>query len=182
MSVVSLLRLLVLLLPALLSGCASTPEAKPPAQPSAGNGHVVPYALSLQGAPYVWGKSSPAEGFDCSGFVQHVYRQHGVDLPRTARDMASKLPEVPKNCRLPGDLLFFRTDGRSYSHVGIYIGNESFVHASSSHSGVKISSLNKPYWLSRFLGVRRPHARHRSSDDAVALGSYRNRTQRRGHP
>jgi cell wall-associated NlpC family hydrolase len=181
MAVVPLLRFILLLLPALLSGCASTPEVKQSA-PVAANGHVVPYALSLQGVPYVWGGASPTSGFDCSGFVKHVYQRHGIDLPRTVREMASKLPEVPKHCRLPGDLLFFRTDGRSYSHVGIYIGNESFVHASSSHSGVKISSLNKPYWLSRFLGVRRPYARHRLSDDTVADANHRQRTQRREHP
>ncbi|UZR27174.1 C40 family peptidase [Methylococcus mesophilus] len=181
MAVAPLTRFVLLLLPALLSGCASTPEVQQ-SVPASANGRVVPYALSLQGVPYVWGGASPAHGFDCSGFVQHVYQRHGVDLPRTAREMASKLPEVPKHCRLPGDLLFFRTDGRSYSHVGIYIGNESFVHASSSHSGVKISSLNKPYWLNRFLGVRRPHARHRPSDNTVAATTHRNRTQRRGHP
>ncbi|QJD28603.1 C40 family peptidase [Methylococcus geothermalis] len=181
MAVVPLLRFILLMLPALLSGCASTPEVKQSA-PAAANGQVVPYALSLQGVPYVWGGASPERGFDCSGFVQHVYQRHGIDLPRTAREMASKLPEVPKNCRLPGDLLFFRTDGRSYSHVGIYIGNESFVHASSSHSGVKVSSLSKPYWLSRFLGVRRPDSRYRRSDDTVAAAHHSHRTQRRGHP
>jgi hypothetical protein len=95
---------------------------------------------------------------------------------------ANRLPEVPKNCRLPGDLLFFRTDGRSYSHVGIYIGNESFVHASGSQAAVKVSSLNKPYWLSRFLGVRRPHFRYRPSDATVTIAAHRHRTQGRRHP
>ncbi|MDF9392410.1 MULTISPECIES: C40 family peptidase [Methylococcus] len=181
MAVVSLLRFVLLPLLALLSGCASTPEVKPRV-PVAANGHVISYALSLQGVPYVWGGASPAQGFDCSGFVQHVYRRHGIDLPRTASEMASKLPEVPKHCRLPGDLLFFRTDGRSYSHVGIYLGNDSFVHASSSHASVKVSSLNRPYWLSRFLGVRRPHSRLRLPENAVVAANHGQRTQRRRHP
>ncbi|MEW6039680.1 MAG: C40 family peptidase [Pseudomonadota bacterium] len=181
MAVVPLTRFVLLLLPALLSGCAGTAEVKQRA-PAAANGQVVPYALSLQGTPYVWGGASPEKGFDCSGFVKHVYQRHGIDLPRTAREMASRLPEVPKNCRLPGDLLFFRTDGRSYSHVGIYIGNESFVHASGSQAAVKVSSLNKPYWLSRFLGVRRPHFRYRPPDATMAAANHRHRTQGRRHP
>jgi len=140
---------------ATLFGCASTPEISPTAQPAA-RPHLVGYALSLQGAPYRYGKESPAEGFDCSGFVRHVYRQHGVSLPRRAKDMATVLTPVPKEAVNPGDLVFFNT-GAPFSHVGIYVENGDFVHAPSQRTGhVMVSSLKMDYWHKRFMGVRRP--------------------------
>lgn len=145
---------------ALLGGCATAPEK--PATRAATKPPVVGYALSLQGTPYRYGKESPSEGFDCSGFVKHVYQHHGVQLPRTVKAMAQALPPVDKDERRPGDLLFFNTSGRAYSHVGIYVGNDSFVHAPSSHTGrVIVSSLHLPYWWHRFIGVRRPAATER---------------------
>ncbi|CAL1241341.1 C40 family peptidase [Candidatus Methylocalor cossyra] len=139
---------------ALFSGCASRPKP-PPARPSYLS-PLVSYALSLRGTPYVWGGASPEEGFDCSGFVQHVYRRHGIRLPRTAREMAEVLPPLDSRSRRPGDLVFFNTTGEPYSHVGIYIGNDDFVHASSAKGQVIVSRLDKPYWWEHFLGVRRP--------------------------
>jgi cell wall-associated NlpC family hydrolase len=138
----------------LLAGCASTP--KPGKNPRAYGNPVVSYALSLQGRPYRWGKESPAEGFDCSGFVKHVFGRHGIRLPRTARQMATVLPSVDSRSRRPGDLVFFNTTGEPYSHVGIYIGNNAFVHSSSARGGVIVSSLDREYWWEHFLGVRRP--------------------------
>ncbi len=150
----ALLQALSLL--ALLSGCASSPQ-KPALRTVAAKPAVVNYALSLQGIPYRYGKESPSEGFDCSGFVKHVYQKNGVLLPRMVRDMAQALPPVRKEDRRPGDLLFFNTNGRPFSHVGIYVGDASFVHAPSSHTGrVIVSSLDNPYWWQRFIGVRRP--------------------------
>lgn len=149
------LRHALLVVALLISGCASTPEKS--FTSDTGNTKLVNYALSLQGAPYRYGKESPREGFDCSGFVKHVYEQHGVTLPRTTREMARSLPAVGKNERRPGDLVFFNTSGKPFSHVGIYVGNDSFVHAPSSHTGrVIVSSLGRPYWWQRFIGVRRP--------------------------
>ncbi|MDD5036382.1 MAG: C40 family peptidase [Methylococcaceae bacterium] len=145
----------------LLSGCASTPEL---AKSRAGAEGIVDYALSLQGAPYHYGKASPEEGFDCSGFVWHVYRRSGVALPRTTEQMALALPEVDIDERQPSDLLFFQTGEKSFSHVGIYIGNEAFVHAPSSNTGrVMVSRLEQDYWWRRFVGVRRPGLNARSS-------------------
>ena len=139
----------------LLAGCASTPNK--PAAPAAGHPAVVSYALSLKGTPYRWGKASPTEGFDCSGFVQHVYGKHGVHLPRTTREIAQALPSVDKSERRPGDLLFFNTSGKPFSHVGIYVGQDTFVHAPSSHTGrVIVSSLDRHYWWRRLISVRRP--------------------------
>lgn len=137
-----------------LAGCASTPDR--PAPVSSDATRVVNYALTLQGVPYRPGKESPTEGFDCSGFVKHVYGRHGVFLPRTAREMASTLPPVDKNERRPGDLVFFNT-GSPFSHVGIYVGDNRFIHAPSQRTGhVLVSSLENPYWWPRFTGVRRP--------------------------
>ncbi len=149
-------RLVLLAAVLLISGCASTPDKVLP-RGQAGNAEIVRYALSLQGTPYRYGKASPAEGFDCSGFVKHVYERHGVSLPRTTREIAASLPPVNKQERRPGDLLFFNTSGKSFSHVGIYVGDDAFVHAPSSRTGrVIVSSLDRPYWWRRFIGVRRP--------------------------
>lgn len=140
---------------ALFSGCASAPETKPVV--AADRSPVVNYALSLQGAPYRYGKSSPEEGFDCSGFVKHVYERQGIMLPRTVQGMAQSLTEVPKSDIHSGDLVFFNTDGKPFSHVGIYVSNDDFIHAPSRRSGkVMLSSLKNRYWGSRFSCARRP--------------------------
>ena len=139
----------------LFSGCASVPEIKPADQQ--GQSTVISYALSLQGVPYRYGKDSPEEGFDCSGFVTHVYKKQGITLPRTVKDMALTLPPIPKNDVLSGDLVFFNTNGYSFSHVGIYINNDRFVHAPSKRTGkVLVSSLKNQYWQKHYTGARRP--------------------------
>ncbi len=145
---------LVLLL--LLSGCASTPEIKPVVVQKPDS--LVDYALSLQGIPYQYGKETPEEGFDCSGFVRHVYGQQGIRLPRTVKEMASVLPPISKNNLLAGDLVFFNTDSTNYfSHVGIFVKDDKFIHAASSRTGkVLVSSMKNSYWRKRFIGVRRP--------------------------
>ena len=137
----------------LFCGCSSMPETAPTADYTP----IVGYALSLQGSPYHYGKSSPEDGFDCSGFVKHVYEHQGIALPRTAQEMALSLSEVQKNDLHSGDLLFFNTDGKPFSHVGIYVNNDSFIHAPSQRSGkVLVSSLKNRYWLDRFSCARRP--------------------------
>lgn len=134
----------------LLSGCASVTETSAP-------GNLIDYALSLQGAPYEYGKASPDEGFDCSGFVQHVYATQGVRLPRTVNDMFASLPAVSKSDLQTGDLVFFNIVRNRASHVGLYVQADKFIHAPSSSTGqVQLSSLNNPYWRTRFSGVRRP--------------------------
>ncbi|WP_333874522.1 C40 family peptidase [Methylobacter sp.] len=137
----------------LVSGCASVPETKRTADYSP----MISYALSLQGVPYHYGKSSPEEGFDCSGFVKHVYEQQGVRLPRTVQGMAQSLTQVSKDDLHSGDLVFFNTDGKPFSHVGIYINNDNFIHAPSQRTGkVLVSSLKNRYWGDRFSCARRP--------------------------
>jgi cell wall-associated NlpC family hydrolase len=111
----------------------------------------------LQGVPYRYGKDSPEEGFDCSGFVKHVYEKQGIELPRTVKGMASSLPKIPKNDVHSGDLVFFNTNGKSISHVGIYVNNDKFVHAPSRRTGkVLVSSLKNRYWHKHYICARRP--------------------------
>jgi cell wall-associated NlpC family hydrolase len=148
------LRLLIPVAIVLFSGCASVPEIKPAPQSQS---PVITYALSLQGVPYRYGKDSPEEGFDCSGFVRHVYQQQGIKLPRTVEDMAMSLPQIPKNDVHSGDLVFFNTNGNTFSHVGIYVKNDRFVHAPSRRTGkVLVSSLKNQYWHKHYIGARRP--------------------------
>lgn len=117
------------------------------------------YALSLTGTRYRYGGTSPREGFDCSGFVQYVFGHFGVELPRTARDMAGALPRIRRDELRPGDLVFFNTSGKTFSHVGIYLGDDKFVHAPSTASKrVMVSNLNDDYWRARLTGLRRAPA------------------------
>ena len=130
-----------------------------PAGPAAADvpADVPIYAVSLIGQPYRLGGSSPETGLDCSGFVAHVYGQvTGVILPRDSRSISAQtLPLAPDEL-LPGDLVFFNTLERAFSHVGIYLGDDRFVHAASSRSGaVMVSSLNNGYWRERYDGARR---------------------------
>ena len=141
----------------LLSGCASDPEVVPISYQQPVSSPVVAYALSLQGAPYHYGSDNPQDGFDCSGFVHHVYQHQGINLPRTTQDMANTLTPVEKDALHSGDLVFFDTNGTAFSHVGLYIDGDSFIHAPSARTGrVLVSSLKNNYWQQHFMGVRRP--------------------------
>ena len=99
----------------------------------------------------------PEEGFDCSSFVKYVYQKQGINLPRTVKEMASYLPQIPKDDIISGDLVFFNTDEKSLSHVGIYINSDKFIHAPSQKTGkVLVSSLNNQYWHKHYIAARRP--------------------------
>jgi cell wall-associated NlpC family hydrolase len=115
------------------------------------------YAVSLVGSPYRLGGTSPETGLDCSGFVGHVFREAaGVVLPRDSRAISETAQPLAREELRPGDLVFFNTLNRAFSHVGIYLGDDRFVHASSSRTGsVMVSSLNDRYWRGRFDGARR---------------------------
>jgi cell wall-associated NlpC family hydrolase len=108
-------------------------------------------ALHFLGVPYVFGGTTAA-GFDCSGFVQHVFAMLGIGLPRTA-DAQYDAGKPAVGGPRPGDLVFFDTYG-GVSHVGIYLGHGKFVHASSSH-GVEVSRLGESYWAARYVGAKR---------------------------
>ncbi len=109
-------------------------------------------AMRFMGVPYVFGGTS-ANGFDCSGFVQHVFAMIGRQLPRTADAQFYAGSKIVGNM-VAGDLVFFQTYEPGPSHVGIYIGDGKFAHASSSH-GVTVSHLNDSYWSARYLGAKR---------------------------
>lgn len=110
-------------------------------------------ALRFIGVPYVFGGTSTG-GFDCSGYTQHVFAMMGLHIPRTADAQYYAGSRVTRSTMVPGDLVFFQTYEPGPSHVGIYLGNGRFVHASSSH-GVMVSSLSDSYWSVRYLGAKR---------------------------
>jgi cell wall-associated NlpC family hydrolase len=109
-------------------------------------------AMRFLGVPYVFGGTSRS-GFDCSGYVQHVFAMLGFQIPRTA-DAQYYAGKRVRGAMVPGDLVFFQTYTSGPSHVGIYLGNDRFVHASSSR-GVTVSSLHEAYWSERYLGAKR---------------------------
>jgi len=115
---------------------------------------VLQKALGLLGIRYRFGGSS-YDGIDCSAFVKKVYASLDLSLPRTAREQYGLGVEVPTAELQEGDLLFFRTYATFPSHVGIYIGNDLMIHASSEGRRVMISKMNTPFFQSRFIGARR---------------------------
>jgi len=126
---------------------AAALKAKPTAS------QIIATAKKYIGVPYVWGGSTPS-GFDCSGFVQYVFSRHGISLPRTSKEQYGIGTSVSKSDLKAGDLVFFNTEGSGVSHLGIYIGNNQFIHASTS-KGVIISSLSNTYWAPRYYGAKR---------------------------
>lgn len=114
---------------------------------------VINTAKSFMGVPYVWGGTTPG-GFDCSGFIQYVLGKHGISVPRTAAEQYNVGTSVSKSNLRVGDLVFFTTYKPGPSHLGFYLGNQQFIHASSS-KGVTISSLTSDYYASRYIGARR---------------------------
>ena len=117
---------------------------------------VVVQALSLLGTPYRFGGSSPDVGFDCSGLVRHVFASVlDRDLPRRAEEISAVGHPVSRAELQPGDLVFFDTLRRAFSHVAIYIGEGRFVHAPARNGRVRIEGLDDRYWATRFNGARR---------------------------
>lgn len=112
------------------------------------------YAKKFLGVPYKWGASS-GKSFDCSGFVVYIMKKFNVNLDRTASSQFSGGTKVEKNNLQAGDLVFFTTYKKGPSHVGIYIGNNKFIHASSGASCVTVTNLDTNYYKKRYLGARR---------------------------
>lgn len=117
---------------------------------------VAMYALGLIGVNYKFGGNTPDTGFDCSGLVRYVFQEvTGVTLPRTAREMSTLGAKIGAGDLEPGDLVFFNTRRFAFSHVGIYLGDNRFVHAPSKGSDVMVSQLSQSYWQKNFNGARR---------------------------
>jgi peptidoglycan DL-endopeptidase CwlO len=119
-----------------------------------GTGPVVNYAMQFVGVRYVWGGTSPS-GWDCSGFVQYVYKHFGVSLYRVSQQQYTQGTAVAKSDLKPGDLVFFSTYGAGATHVGIYIGGGQMVNAASTRRGTVVDNISDNYWGPRYLGARR---------------------------
>ena len=116
---------------------------------------IVRTAQEYIGVPYRWGGESPRTGFDCSGLTMVVYRLNGLDLPRSSRQQWQAGTPTRRSQLAKGDLVFFATSGgRRVSHVGIYAGNDNFLHAPGKGRNIRVSSLSSKYYKSRYLGAR----------------------------
>jgi cell wall-associated NlpC family hydrolase len=121
-----------------------------------GTQDVALFALGLLGVDYRFGGSTPDRGLDCSGLVQYVFQEvTGTTLPRTSREMSRLGTRVAIADLAPGDLVFFNTRRFAFSHVGLYLGDNRFIHAPSAGGEVEIAALSQSYWKRRFDGARR---------------------------
>lgn len=135
------------------AGSATIAHGSPPT--SAAASEVVLYALGLIDISYRFGGKNPEAGLDCSGMVSFIYGQAaGMSVKGSAADIARQGLPITRNALRPGDLVFFNTMGRPYSHVGIYIGNERFVHAPSSNGRIRIDRLSSGYFAQRYEAAR----------------------------
>lgn len=117
---------------------------------------LVVHAMGFLGVPYQRGGSTVENGFDCSGFVKAIFEQTiGMVLPRRAEQQAADTQRIDKKELVPGDLVFFNTMHRAFSHVGIYVGDGKFIHSPKPGAEVRIESLGAAYWNRRFDGARR---------------------------
>jgi cell wall-associated NlpC family hydrolase len=125
-------------------------------QMEANASQLVLNAMALMGLPYRRGGTSAETGFDCSGFVRSIYEKSvGLLLPRNAAQQAAATQKIDKTELQPGDLVFFNTMRRAFSHVGIYVGNGKFIHAPKPGAEVRVEDMGIAYWSRRFDGARR---------------------------
>lgn len=113
-------------------------------------------AMGMIGIHYKFGSNSPENGLDCSGLVQYVFKEAwGAKLPRTSAEISQVGERIETKDIQPGDLVFYNTLKRGFSHVGIYLGDNKFIHSPSSGGQVRIESMDLSYWKNRFNGIRR---------------------------
>ena len=130
---------------------------------------LVVNAMGFLGVPYKRGGNTVETGFDCSGFVRAMYEQSiGLILPRRAEQQAAATQNIDRTDLQPGDLVFFNTMRRAFSHVGIYVGEGKFIHSPKPGAEVRVESMNQSYWRHRFDGARRVQ----STQAANASGEY----------
>ena len=131
---------------------------------------LVVNAFTFLGVPYRRGGNNSETGFDCSGFVRAMYQQTvGLILPRKAEQQAAATEKIEKSDLQPGDLVFFNTMRRAFSHVGIYVGGGKFIHSPKPGGEVRVEDMGESYWKRRFDGARRVNA----SEQAVAESAQR---------
>ncbi|MDF0606076.1 C40 family peptidase [Neisseriaceae bacterium TC5R-5] len=163
-------RAALLSLAGLLTACGTTPPRKTsqrqPSRPSGdlslsklqadGAGReILIYTLSLLDLEYKFGGSNPEAGLDCSGMVSYIYQNAvGVKLPHNAAQIASLAKPIPNNRMQVGDLVFFNTLNRPFSHMGLYIGDGKFVHAPRTNSAIRVARLDNNYFATRYEGAR----------------------------
>jgi cell wall-associated NlpC family hydrolase len=164
------IRLAAFFSPLLAAGllCAGAASAVEPAPPESGTtfsklqdltsraSELVFRAVGMIGIRYKYGSSAPENGLDCSGLVRYVFKEAwGADLPRTSQEISQLGERVDTQNLQPGDLVFYNTLRRTFSHVGIYLGDNKFIHAPSAGGQVRIESMDVGYWKQRFNGARR---------------------------
>lgn len=149
--------LLLVLLCLLLQGCGKSKVGDSGAAGSrVKSGHAVAATAKSQiGRKYKYGGTSPKTGFDCSGLIHWSYKQHGVTVPRQAKDQAKAGWAVTKSQLKPGDIVVFRISSRSGIHTGLYSGKGKFVHSPSSGKPIREDSLSSDYWQRRYVAGRR---------------------------
>lgn len=136
-----------------LAGCSTAPRQSDDDETI--GARAAQHALAMRGKPYRYGGSTP-KGFDCSGLVQYSYSRAGARLPRSTEGLWDISRSVSQRQLRPGDLLFFNQEGKRSSHVGLYLGNDRFVHAPSTGKRVSVTTLTDPYWRRHFEAARRP--------------------------
>lgn len=144
---------------------------------------LVVNAMGFLGVPYKRGGNTVETGFDCSGFVRAIYEQSvGLLLPRRAEQQAAATQSIDKNDLQPGDLVFFNTLKRAFSHVGIYVGDGKFIHSPKPGAEVRVESMGMSYWQRRFDGARRvatPGGAVQDTQQAAALAAAQQPTPQR---
>ena len=149
-------KFFLILLLLLLGACQATRGNNRAYPPNPAMNDLAMYAFSLDGTPYKYGGNSPESGFDCSGFVGHVFKHAlGKKLPRSTEEISRVGFEMDLDDIQPGDLVFYNTLHRSNSHVGIYLGDGQFIHSPSTGKSVTIVNMNDSYWRKRYNGARR---------------------------
>ncbi len=155
----------ILVIPFFILACSSTPERRgvssksytpkySPAKQQNKGQYIVKLASSMLGTPYQYGGHSPEQGFDCSGLVYYTHRNAGEMVPRASYAQLKSSRPIALDEIQPGDLLFYNINGKP-SHVGIYIGDEMFIHAPSSGKKVSVTSINNPYFKPRLIRAGR---------------------------
>ena len=153
------------------SEAPATPEPAAADQPADRMSELVVAAMGALGVPYRRGGNTFDSGYDCSGFVRAMYEQNlGLTLPRQAAQQAAATQEIERSDLLPGDLVFFNTLRRSYSHVGIYVGDHKFIHSPKPGAVVRIEDMRVNYWNRRFEGARRVAGASSTAGRSIPVG------------